>query len=46
MVMVMMMMTIGLKQDKEPGMMVHTCNPSYLGGGGKREQPRRKLKTL
>jgi hypothetical protein len=27
-------------------MMVHTCNPSYLGGGGKREQPRRKLKTL
>jgi hypothetical protein len=31
-------------------MVVHTCNPSYLGGGGwkikVRGQPRLKLKTL
>jgi hypothetical protein len=28
------------KYTGEPGVLVHTCNPSYLGGGGK------KIKSL
>jgi hypothetical protein len=27
----------GLKSNYEPGLVVHTCNPGYPGGGGRED---------